>query len=75
MTMFWSVLAVMGALSAPQASATNWNAPDGLIDHERRMVWQRDVGEVAPIVLAKARKPVKGGATRAVFDGPLERHH
>jgi hypothetical protein len=66
MRMFWSVLAVIGALSAPQASAANWDAPDGLIDHERHTVWQ---SEGASIVLAKARKPAKGGAALAAFDG------
>jgi hypothetical protein len=80
MRVFWSVLAVMIALSATEASAANWNegaiyAPDGMVDQlERGTVWQRDVGEPepAPILLAEARKPVKrgaSGAARAAFDG------
>jgi hypothetical protein len=79
MRVFWSVLTVMGALSATAASAANWNegryAPVGIVDRlERGTVWQRGVGEPepAPIVLAEARKPTKrgaSGAARAAFDG------
>jgi hypothetical protein len=61
MRVFWGVLAVVGALSATEASAANWNEgtihlPDGLMDQlERSTVWQRELGEPepAPIVLAE----------------------
>jgi hypothetical protein len=81
MRVFWSVLAVMGLLSAPEALAANFNAdsiyaPKRVVDLlERGTVWQRDVGEPEPaptIILAEARKPTKrgaSGATRAAFDG------
>jgi hypothetical protein len=79
MRVFWSVLTVMGALSATEASAANWNegryAPVGIVDQlERGTVWQQGVGEPepAPIVLAEARKSAKrsgSGASRAAFDG------
>src|SRR6266699_5453108 len=79
MRVFWSVLTVMGALSATEASAANWNegryAPVGTVDQlERGTVWQRGVGEPepAPIVLAETRKSGKRsatGASRAAFDG------
>ena len=80
MRVFWGVLAVVGALSATEASAANWNEgtihlPDGLIGQlERPTVWQRELGEPepAPIVLAEARKPTKrgaSGAARTAFDG------
>ena len=50
MRVFWSVLTVMGALSATEASAANWNegryAPVGIVDQlERGTVWQQGVGE------------------------------
>jgi len=39
MRVFWSVLTVMGALSATEASAANWNegryAPVGIVDRAR----------------------------------------
>ena len=79
MTVFWSVLIVVGALSATEASAANWNegryAPIGIADRpERGTVWQRGIGEPepAPIVLAEARKSAKrgaSGAARTAFDG------
>jgi hypothetical protein len=79
MRLFWSVLAVMGALSAAEASAANWNegryASVGTVAQlERDTVWQRGAGEPepAPIVLAKARKSAKrsiSGASRTAFDG------
>jgi hypothetical protein len=79
MRAFWSALTVMGALSATEASAANWNegryAPVGIVDQfERGTVWQEGVGEPepAPIVLAEARKPAKRGvsaAASAAFDG------
>jgi hypothetical protein len=79
MRVFWSVLTVMGALSATEAPAANWNegryTSVGIVAQlERGTVWQRDVGEPepAPIVLAKARKSAKrsiSGASRTAFDG------
>jgi hypothetical protein len=79
MRVFWSVLTVMGALSATEASAANWNegryAPVGIVDQlERGTVWQQGVGEPepAPTVLAEARKSAKRsapGGSRAAFDG------
>jgi hypothetical protein len=77
MRVFWSVLAVMGALSATEASAGNEAryAPVGIVDQlERGTVSQQGVGESepAPIVLAEARKSAKrsgSGASRAAFDG------
>ena len=79
MTVFWSVLTVIGALGATEASAVNWNegryAPIGIGDQvERGTVWQRGIREPepAPIVLAEARKSAKrgaSGAARAAFDG------
>jgi hypothetical protein len=78
MRVFWSVLTVMGALSATAASTANNEgryAPVGIVDQlERSTVWQRGVGEPepAPTVLAEARKPTKrgaSGASRAAFDG------
>jgi hypothetical protein len=79
MRIFWSVLAAI-ALSAPEVSVANWNegsvyAPDGLVDQfERGSVWQRELlqPERAPIVLAEARRPAKGGSPAAAstaFDG------
>ena len=82
MTVFWSVLTVIGALGATEASAVNWNegryAPIGIGDQlERGTVWQRGIREPepAPIVLAEARKSAKrgaSGATRTVNDITLE---
>ena len=81
MRVFWSVLAVTGLLSAPEALAVNLNAdsiyaPQRLVDQiERGTVWQGDAGEPEPApttVLAEARRPTKRGAssaTRAAFDG------
>ena len=79
MTVFWSVLTVLGALGATEASAVNWNegryAPIGIGDQlERGTVWQRGIREPepAPIVLAEARKSAKrgaSGAARTAFDG------
>ena len=79
MTVFWSVLTVIGALGATEASAVNWNegrhAPVGIGDQlERGTVWQRGIREPepAPIVLAEARKSAKrgaSGAARTAFDG------
>ena len=79
MTVFWSVLTVIGALGATEASAANWNegryAPIGIGDQlERGTVWQRGIGEpdAAPLVLAEARKSAKRGpsvAGRTAFDG------
>ena len=50
MTVFWSVLTVIGALGATEASAVNWNeghyAPIGIGDQlERGTVWQRGIRE------------------------------
>ena|SRR5689334_6242607 len=66
MTVFWSVLTVIGALGATEASAVNWNeghyAPIGIGDQlERGTVWQRGIREPepGPIVLAEARKSAK----------------
>ena len=79
MTVFWSVLTVIGLLGATEASAVNWNegpyAPIGIGDQvERGTVWQRGIREpeFAPIVLAEARKSAKrgaSGAARTAFDG------
>jgi hypothetical protein len=79
MTVFWSVLTVIGALGATEASAVNWNegryAPIGIADQlERGTVWQRGIGEPepAPLVLAEARNSAKrgaSGAARTAFDG------
>jgi hypothetical protein len=79
MTVFWSVLTVVGALSATDASAANWNdgryAPVGIVDQLKRgAVSQQGVreSEPAPIVLAEARKAGKrsaSGAARTGFDG------
>ena len=66
MTVFWSVLTVMGALSATEASAANWNdgryAPVGIVDQlKHSTVSQQGVreSEPAPIVLAEARTAAK----------------
>jgi hypothetical protein len=76
MTVFWSVLTVIGALGATEASAVNWNegryAPIGIGD-QRGTVWQRGIREPepAPKVLAEARKSAKRGpsiAGRTAFD-------
>ena len=79
MTVFWSVLTVVGALSATEASAASWNdgrvAPVGIVDQlKRSTVSQQGVreSEPAPIVLAEARKAAKrsgSGAARTAFDG------
>jgi len=80
MTVFWSVLTVIGALSATEASAVNWKKgpyapPIGIGDQlERGTVCQRGAAEPepAPIVLVEARKAAKHGAAgagRTAFDG------
>jgi len=79
MTVFWSVLTVIGALGATEASAENWNegryAPIGIGDQlERGTVWQRGIREPepAPIVLAEARKSAKRGASGATRTGYVD---
>jgi hypothetical protein len=79
MRAFWSVLAVVGALSATKASTANWNEgtmylSDGVVDQlERGTIWQREFGEpeAAPVLLAETQKPAKrgaSGAARTAFD-------
>ena len=70
---------VVGALSATEASAANWNdgryAPVGIVDQlKRSTVSQQGVRESEPasIVLAEARKAAKrsgSGAAPTAFDG------
>jgi hypothetical protein len=77
MTVFWSVLTVIGALGATEASAVNWNeghyAPIGIGDQlERGTVWQRGI---------RACRGAQVGQARCLWRcahrlrRPLERHH
>jgi hypothetical protein len=79
MRLFWSVLAVVGVLSATEALAANWNEGttyllDGMVDQlERGTIWQRQFGEpeAAPVLLAEMRKRAKRnapGTARTAFD-------
>ena len=70
MTVFWSVLTVVVALSATEASAANWNdgryPPVGIVDQLKRGAVSQQgvrVSEPAPIVLAEARKAGKRSAS------------
>src|SRR6476661_3127283 len=78
MKVVWSMLTLVGALSATEASAANWGVglyvPVGIVDQlHLGTAWQRDgrEHEPAPIVLAEARKAAKHGASgAAAFNGP-----
>jgi hypothetical protein len=77
MKVVWSMLTLVGALSATEASAANWGVglyvPVGIVDQlHLGTAWQRDgrEHEPAPIVLAEARKAAKHGASgAAAFNG------